>query len=128
MDNSNIDKLTKRILADSKLELVKPDFNHLVMNKIRFDNRKKTVFHNVGLFFLIFISFDSLIFSLLKILHINITGISLKIGTSFHRILFSPQNDYSNIGQLIIIYFLVFGIVLFTINKLSSSLYKYSSI
>lgn len=128
MDNSNIDKLTKRILADSKLELTNPDFNNLVMNKIRFENRKKSVFHNVGLFFLIFITFDTLILSLLKILSINITGISLKIGTLFHRILFSVQNDFSNIGQLLITYLLVLGIVIFALNKLLAYRYKYSSI
>jgi hypothetical protein len=128
MDNSNIDKLTKRILSNSKLELANPDFNHSVMNKIRFENRKKSVLHNVGLFFLIFITFDTLSLSLLKILHINITGISLKIGTLIHRILFSPQNDFSNIGQLLITYFLVLGIVIFALNKLLASRYKYSSI
>ena len=128
MDNSNIDKLTKRILADSKLELANPDFNHSIMNKIRFENRKKSVLHNVGLFFLIFITFDTLILSLLRILHINITGISLKTGTLIHRILFSPQNDFSNIGQLLITYFLVLGIVVFVLNKLLAFRYKYSSI
>lgn len=128
MDNSNIDKLTKRILADSKLELANPDFNHSVMNKIRFENSKKLVFHNIGLFFLIFITFDALIFSLLKILSINIVGINLKIGTLIHRILFSVQNDFSNIGQLLITYFLVLVIVIFVLNKLLASRYKYSSI
>jgi hypothetical protein len=128
MDNSNIDKLTKKILADSKLELANPDFNHLVMNKIRFEKRKKSIFHNVGLFFFIFITFDLLILSLLKILSINITGLSLKTGSLIHRILFSPQNGLSNPGQLLFTYLLVLGIVVFALNRLLSSRYKYSGL
>jgi len=128
MDNSNIDKLTKNILAESKLELTNPDFNYLMMNKIRFESRKKIVFHNIGLFILIFITFDALIFSIFKILSINIAGINLKIGNFIHNEVLSIQNDFSNIGQLLITCFLVLAIVIFVLNNPFGSRQRYSSI
>jgi hypothetical protein len=128
MDNSNIYKLTKDIQADSKLELTNPNFNNLVMNKIRFENRKKSILHNIGLFVLIFITFDALIFSLLKILNINITDTNLKIVALIHGISFSIPNNISNIGHFLFTYFLILVVAFFALNKILGSRYRYPSI
>jgi hypothetical protein len=128
MDNANIDKLTKDILANSKLELTNYAFNNMVMNKIRHENRKQSISHNIGLYFLIFITYDTLIFSILKLMNISLTGINLKIDAFIHGIFFSIQNGFSNIGHFIFIYFLILAMVIFAVNKILGSQYRYSNI
>jgi len=123
MENTNVDKLAKDILAKSKPELTNPDFNNLLMNKIRFESRKQSILHNIGLFFLSFLSLDAITFALLKLMHIRITDIVPK-ATAFTQGIFSNiQNSPSNIGQFLLIYFLILAIVIFGLNIVSGSRY-----
>jgi hypothetical protein len=126
MDNTNIDKLTMDILANSKLELTNPNFDSILMNKIRFESRKQSIFHNATLYIFIFIVIDAIIFSMLKLVHISITDMISKVNAFTHGLLANIQNGSSNIGQFLLIYFLILAIVIFCINIVSGSRYRYS--
>jgi len=127
MDRTNVDKLTKDILENSMLKLTNPDFNNLLMNKIKSQSLKQSILHNVVLYFLTFISLDAIIFALLKLMHIRITDIVPK-ATAFTQGIFSNiQNSPSNIGQFLLLYFLILAIIIFGLNIASSSPHRYSS-
>lgn len=117
MDNSNIDILTKDILSESKLELTNPDFENLLMSRIRLERRKKVIFHNFGLFFIIFITLDAIIFSLSKIFGINIADVTSGIGVLSTGINNGIQTFLSNSGYFILIYFIVLTIVIILLNR-----------
>jgi len=126
MDNTNVDKLTKDILASSKLELTSPNFDSILMNKIKIESRKQSIFHNTALYFFIFISIDVIIFSLLKLMHISITDMISKVSAFTHGLFSNIQNSPSNIEEFLIIYFLILAIVIFCVNIVSGSRYRYS--
>lgn len=128
MDNTTVDKLTKDILVNSKLELTNPDFNSLLMNKIRFESQKQSILQNIGWFFLTFLSLDAIIFALLKLMHIRTLDIIPKVTAFTNGILSNIQNSPSNIGQFLLIYFLILAIVFFGLNIVSSSRSRYSGI
>lgn len=128
MDSTNVDKLTKDILGNSKLELTNPDFNNLLMNKIKSESHKQSILHNIVLYFLTFLSLDAIIFALLKLMHIRITDIVPK-STAFTQGIFSNiQNSPSNIGQFLLMYFLIMAIIIFGLNMVSSTRSRYSGI
>lgn len=121
MDSTDVDKLTKDILENSMLELSNPDFNNLLMNKIKFESHKQSILHNIVLYFLTFLSLDAIIFALLKLMHIRITDIVPK-ATAFTQGIFSnTQNSPSNIGQFLLMYFLIMAIIIFGLNMVSST-------
>jgi hypothetical protein len=125
MDNTSIDKLTRDILASSKLELTSPNFDSILMNKIKFESRKQSIFHNTALYFFIFISIDTMIFSLLKMIHISITDMISKVNAFIHVVVANIQNSPSNIGLFLLIYFLILAVVIFCVNIVSGSRYRY---
>ena len=43
MENKDVDKLTRTILANSKLEIKNPDFTFNLMDKIKAENRRKII-------------------------------------------------------------------------------------
>lgn len=128
MDSTNVDKLTKDILENSKLELINPDFNNLLMSKIKSESHKQSILHNIVLYFLTFLSLDAIIFALLKLMHIRITDIVPKTTTFTQGIFSNIQNSPSNIGQFLLIYFLILAIIIFGLNIVSSSRHRYSGI
>ncbi len=123
MEEENIDKLTKEILADSKLELTNPDFNNLLMSKIRYQNNKQTTRQNIFSYGILFISIDVLIYALLKILNIRITEIFSTVSSLSQSLLSSIGN-----GHFIFIYFLIMAVVIIGVNILSESRYRYRGI
>lgn len=128
MDSTNVDKLTKDILENSMLELTNPDFNNLLMKKIKSESHKQSILHNIVLYFLTFLSLDAIIFALLKLMHIRITDIVPKATAFTQGIVSNIQNSPSNIGQFLLIYFLILAIVIFGLNIVSSTRSRYSEI
>lgn len=125
-DNSNIDHLTRDILLESKLELTNPDFESLLMNKIRSEEQKKSTYQNVILFFVRFITLDAIIFSLSKIFGINISDISSGIDIFSNGITTGIQTVLSNIEYLVLIYFIILAIVVILLSNILSSRHNYS--
>ena len=118
MDNSEIEKVTKSILSESKLGLTNPCFDENVMKKIESFQRRKTMIHNMVISFLIFITSDALILSFLKIMRINIVGIGSKVGFFIQNASAHVHNGFSNMESLIIPYFLIIIIFIFLLNKI----------
>jgi len=116
MDMESKDKLTKDILANSKLELTNPDFNNLLMNRIRNERRKQVLVHNIVLYSLIFMSIDAIIFALLKLMNIRITDITIKINSFSH--------GTSNTKYFLFIYLL--AIAFLAIKVFTRTQYRYS--
>jgi hypothetical protein len=67
MDNAKVDGLTKDILSGSKLEITNPNFNKTLMDKIKAENRKRTIFSNIKLYSFLFITIDAAIITLLNL-------------------------------------------------------------
>lgn len=122
MDNSNVDNFTKEIISGSKLELTNPNFNKILMGKIKAETRKRIIYSNIKLYSLIFISIDAAIIILLNLTGIRISDISFKM-SAFSR---GFENLYSNVGQLIFVYFGVLLTIIFILNVVSSTGYSYS--
>jgi hypothetical protein len=128
MDNSNIDNLTKGILAESKLELTNPHFSNLVMKKIRTVYRRQSIFQNIGLFFIRFITIDAVIFCLAKTFGIKIVDIASKMEVLSNVITSCIQTGFRKSEHLILIYIIILAIVIILLNRKLSSGYRYSSI
>lgn len=116
MDKESADKLTRDILAKSKLELTNNDFSNLLMDKIRNKKRKQAIIYNIVLYFLIFISLDAILFVALKLMNIRITEIALKINSFSHGTLITKY--------FLFIYFMVFAFLAFKV--LSRTQHGYS--
>jgi len=116
MDTQRTEKFTREILAKSKLELTNPDFSNSLMNKIRKEKKKQIIIHDLVLYSLIFISIDTIIFALLKIMNIKISEITQKTSSFVHI--------YQYTKPLLFIYLL--AIVFILVSILSRTQYKYS--
>lgn len=128
MDNSNIENLTKSIMVESKLELTNPHFSKLVMKKIRTEYRRQSIFQNVGLFFIRFITIDAIIFCLAKTFGIKTVDIASKIDVLSNVITSGIQTVFLKIEHHILIYLIIYAIVIILINRKLSSRYRYSGI
>ena len=126
MDNIDIEKTTKNILAKSKMELNNPDFSKLIMNKIQAEESKQFMFRNLFQYFLIFVAIDTIIFSLLKLINIRISDIPIKLSTFINGIFSAIHQGSINIHDLLIIYFSAFAVIILIISIISNSRYKYS--
>jgi uncharacterized Tic20 family protein len=128
MEKDIEERIAKDILANSMLELTNPDFNGIIMHKIRVENRKKST-RNFALYLQIFIPIIFFVFSLLKLINISIIGIASKTGTFIIEIFPGLVQQVSlNIGLFLIIYFLIVAVVILTFRVISGSHYRYSSI
>jgi len=115
MDNTKDDNLAKGILSGSKLKLSNPDFNKILMGKIRLENRKRNLMHNIKLYSLIFVSIDVILIVLLNLLNVRLSDISIKISTLSNGF----KNSGSNSVQLILIYFIVLSVIIFVFNMIT---------
>jgi len=119
MDNTKDDNLAKAILSGSKLKLSNPDFNNILMAKIKLENRKRNLMNNIKLYSLIFISIDAIIIVLLNLMNIRLSDISTKMSAFSNGF----KNLYSNSGQLILIYFIILSAIIFVINMITNAGY-----
>ena len=86
MENKDVDKLTRTILANSKLEIKNPDFTFNLMDKIKAENRRKIIIRQSTFYLLIFISIDAVIWTLFKLFRVSIADISLLIESTSSEI------------------------------------------
>jgi hypothetical protein len=128
MDMVPEDKVSKEILASSRLQLTNPDFNNMVMKKIMLESHKQSILHNVALYTLIFFSFDTIIYGVMKLMNINLTDIGSSLSAFNYGSIVSIQHSPSNIRHLLLFYFLILAVVIFSMNIISRSRYRYSGI
>lgn len=86
MENKDVDKLTRTILANSKLEIKNPDFTFNLMDKIKAENRRKIIIRQSTFYLLMFISIDAVIWTLFKLFRVSIADISLLIESTSSEI------------------------------------------
>jgi hypothetical protein len=95
MDDKRTEESAKDILSNSKLTIEDSDFNVILMNKIRRENKKKILLKSFRYYSIMFIGIDILIITLLSLFDIGITDIPAEINKIFEL----------NSEQLIPIYF-----------------------
>jgi hypothetical protein len=117
MENKKAEEFAKSILSNSKLDMENPDFNKVVMDKIRRKNRINILSRNLRNYSLIFIGIDLLIYTLLRLFNIKITEISS---------IFSNLSFESMSSHFIMVYFGFLVISIFLIVKISGNGYLYS--
>jgi len=86
MENKDAYKLTRTILANSKLEIKNPDFTFNLMDKIKAENRRKIIIRQSTFYLLMFISIDAVIWTLFKLFRVSIADISLLIESTSSEI------------------------------------------
>lgn len=121
MDEIHVEKITKDIISNSKLELTNPDFNNLLMQKIRSESYKQSLIHNLVLYFLIFISFDAFVYALLKLMKFTISDLVNEINIFLQ----GNQSGLINLSHSMFALIFVIGIVIFSVKLVSVSQFRY---
>ncbi len=117
MENTKEDKFAREVLNESIPEWINPDFNKILMDKIRKESRKRKILSTVRLYFLMFVSIDAILVVLLNFMHVRIGDISTRIKAIYG----SGGELPDNTGQFIFIYFIVLLAVILFINMISSN-------
>lgn len=86
MENNDTDKLSRTILANSKLEIKNPDFTLNLMDKIKAENRRKVIIRQSASYLIMFISIDAAILALFKLIGVSFADITLLIGNTSSEI------------------------------------------
>jgi hypothetical protein len=108
MDNSNVERLTKDIMTDSRLNLADPIFDEKVMNKILLENKRLKSKNLLLLNILVFTGIEFIVFALFWILLLYFPGIDY-----FKNAINSSLAVLEKIGNIVIEYgYLVVSIVL----------------
>jgi len=122
MENTKEDQLAREVLNESIPEWINPDFNKILMDKIRAESRKRDIIRSIGLYSTIFVTIDAILLVLLNLMHVRITDIS----TKFQAVLGGVGELLANTGQFILIYFIALLAVILVISKISSTNYSLS--
>jgi hypothetical protein len=115
MEDKKAEESAKSILSNSKLMIENPDFNAILMDKIRKENKKKILLKNIRYYFILFIGIDILIIALLSLFHIGITEIPAEINRIFEL----------KTEQLLPIYFTFLAVAILLIKAISGKDYYY---
>lgn len=108
MNNSNVERLTKDIMTDSRLNLADPIFDEKVMNKILLENKRLKSKNLLLLNILVFTGIEFIVFALFWILLLYFPGIDY-----FKNAINSSLAVLEKIGNIVIEYgYLVVSIVL----------------
>ena len=99
MENNGIDKLTKKLMADSRLNLTRSNFDDTVMNQILLESNKRKNRKQLLLNILIFAGVELVIFILLLVLLIYFPGIEYFTSTMKNSMLV-----FQKIGKIAIQY------------------------
>lgn len=117
MDNTNINKLTKELMSDSKLKITNQAFDDLVMNQILLEagklKKRKDMFLNI----LIFTGIEFIIFALILALFLYFPGYEY-----FTSALNNSMLVFEKIGNFVIKYdYLILSfIIVFVLDRITS--------
>jgi hypothetical protein len=76
-NKSDIDRLARDILKDSRLELTNPGFNQTVMKNVLHENRKQRILINLFLGLSVFGAVDTLVFFVIRFFNLDIYSVAL---------------------------------------------------
>lgn len=117
MENIDTEKLAQTMLADSKLELTNPDFTRNLMSQINAENRKRIILRKSLYYLFLFISIDTFILTMMKLLGFTMAGIS----GFFESATLEIAQTSSKSGDILLVYFLVQAILLFIMKRVMDS-------
>lgn len=108
MDNANIDKLTKDLMADSKLDLPDPLFDEKLMSRILLESKKLNDRKQLFLNILVFTGIELIILALIWILLIYFPGLDY-----FANAIKSSMTIIRKTGNLVLQYdYLIFSFII----------------
>jgi hypothetical protein len=108
MDNANIEKLTKELMTDSKLNLPDPLFDEMLMNRILFENSRQNDRKLLLLNILIFVGVELIILSVLWILLLYFPGFDY-----FTNAIKNSMTFIKKTGNLVLQYdYLIFSFII----------------
>lgn len=120
MENTKEDQFAREVLNESIPQWINPDFNKILMDKIRTESRKRDIIRSIGLYSMIFVTIDAVFLVLLNLMHIRITDIPTKLNAVF----WGGEELSANTGQFILTYFIVLIAVILFISTVSSTNYS----
>lgn len=117
MESANIDKFTKELMTDSKLEISNPSFDDLVMNQILLESGKLKKRKDLFLNLLIFTGIEFILFALFLALLLYFPGYEY-----FTSILKNSMFIFEKIGTFVIRYdYLILSfIIIFVFDWITS--------
>jgi hypothetical protein len=121
MENTKENQFVKDVLNESIPEWINPDFNMILMDKIRKESRKRKILNTVRLYLLMFVSIDAVLLVLANLMHISITSVS----TQLQAFQWIDGGLPANAGQFILVYFVVLlaaSLVIGTVSSTNDSL------
>lgn len=126
IENTNIDRVMKDMLADSCLELSHPDFNRLIMKKILLEKQRKIKRQILMSGILLGIVIEGFTFFMIRTQHplnINTFNLGFRIHTFVHEILINV--DKSGGWFIENTYFILPLIVIIVFKKIIETSLKY---
>jgi hypothetical protein len=118
MENTGIDKLTKELLADSRLKLTRPNFDDSVIDQILFESAKQKNRKHLLLNILIFSGIELVIFTLMFILLIYSPGIQYFTSTIRNSmVIFQKIGEFAIHYDYLILSFIVVAFLDLILNR-----------
>lgn len=117
MENKDTEKLAQTMLAASKLELTNPDFTRNLMFKINAENRKRIILRKSLFYLFLFISIDTIMLVLMKLLGFSMSDLSGFIESITLEIAITSSKS----GNILLPYFLIQVIVILIMKKVMDS-------
>lgn len=125
MENNHIDKLTKELMADSRLKLTRPNFDDSVMNQIILESNKLKNRKQLLINLLIFAVVELVILTLLFVLLIYFPGIEYFNATMKNSMLiFQKIGEFAIHYDYLILSFIVVVFLDMLLNKRSPASLK----
>lgn len=117
MENTKENQFVRDVLNESIPEWINPDFNMILMDKIRKESRKRKILNTVHLYLLMFVSIDAVLLVLANLMHISITSVSSQL----QAVQCIDGGLPANAGQFILVYFVVLLAASLVISTVSST-------
>ena len=125
MEDLEINRITKGILSKSKLELQNPDFDQLLMNKIKSVSIRKKLFNNTLSHILMFLFIDACLLIAFKFFNISIISSSSEASSFANQILTNISTLINLIFENTIVMYTIIAItVLLLYNMIGSKGYR----
>ena len=126
MEDEKIDQVSRDIIAKSKMTIITPDFNRLLMYKIYLERQKQDNSYQRAVYFLAFLFTDAIIYISLKLYNIPVYNLPTFVRNGlveFFEILFKWSDTL--FANEISLYTIILFAVLLILNKILTMDFKY---
>jgi hypothetical protein len=115
MDTLNKDDFTGELMQNSRLSVSNPDFETLIMQKIRKEETRKKRVHDILLYSSIFIAIDAVLFAMFKTMGLDIRNLVSQVTSVGEKVSrpFAAGNTAATIPQIAIL--LIITLTLFAL-------------